>query len=99
MHANSPEHDLDQNLWLEEVLGEKPLSWVHEHNAVTTGLLKAKPEFAPAYEKVLEILNSKDKIAYVGRIGDFVYNLWTDQTNQRGLWRRGGGRAAVPATR
>ena len=88
MHANSSEPDLDPNLWLEDVLGEKPLSWVREHNAVTTGLLKAKPEFAPAYEKVLEILNSKDKIAYVGRIGDFVYNLWTDQTNQRGLWRR-----------
>lgn len=88
MHSNSSAPDADNYLWLEDVLGEKPLNWVREHNAVSTGLLKARPEFEPARAKVLEILNSKDKIPYVHRIGDFVYNLWTDETHQRGLWRR-----------
>jgi len=87
-HTNSFAPDADKYLWLEDVLGEKPLNWVREHNAVSTGLLKARPEFAPAYGKVLEILNSKDKIPHFERIGDFVYNLWTDETHQRGLWRR-----------
>ena len=83
MHSNSAVPDADNYLWLEDVLGEKPLNWVREHNAVSTGLLKARPEFEPARAKVLEILNSKDKIPYVRRIGDFVYNLWTDEAHQR----------------
>ena len=88
LHTNFSAPDADTHLWLEDVLGEKPLNWVREHNAVSTGLLKARPEFAPARAKVLEILNSKDKIPYFERIGGFVYNLWTDEANQRGLWRR-----------
>ncbi|MCF8210693.1 MAG: S9 family peptidase, partial [Rhodoferax sp.] len=50
--------------------------------------VKARPEFEPARSKVLEILNSKDKIPYIHRMGDHVYNLWMDENNQRGLWRR-----------
>jgi len=88
MHSNSTAPDADNYLWLEDVLGEKPLNWVRAHNAVSTGLLKARPEFEPARAKVLEILNSQDKIPYFERIGDFVYNLWTDEAHQRGLWRR-----------
>lgn len=78
----------DPYLWLEDVLGEKPMDWVREKNAVSTSLLKARPEFEPARSKVLEILNSKDKIPYINRIGNHVYNIWMDESNQRGLWRR-----------
>jgi len=88
MTANSTSAPTDPYLWLEEVLGEKPLAWVRERNAVSTTLLKARPEFEPARSKVLEILNSKDKIPYIHRMGDHVYNLWTDEKNKRGLWRR-----------
>src|ERR1035437_1644411 len=79
---------IDPYLWLEDVLGEKSLNWVREHNAVSTSLLKARPEFEPARAKVLEVLNSKDKIPYFKRIGGYVYNLWTDDAHKRGLWRR-----------
>ena len=88
MHSNSSAPNADNYLWLEDVLGERPLNWVREHNAVSTGVLKARPEFEPARAKVLEILNSKDKIPYFERLGDFVYNLWTDEAHLRGLWRR-----------
>jgi prolyl oligopeptidase len=84
--ANTP--DSDPYLWLEDVLDEKSLAWVGKRNAASTAELKARPEFEPARAKVLEILNSKDKIAYINRIGGHVYNLWTDEKNQRGLWRR-----------
>ncbi len=88
IQSNSSASGADNYLWLEDVLGEAPLNWVREHNAVSAGVLKARPEFEPARAKVLEILNSKDKIPYFERFGDFVYNLWTDEAHQRGLWRR-----------
>ncbi|MCF8209414.1 MAG: prolyl oligopeptidase family serine peptidase [Rhodoferax sp.] len=78
----------DSFLWLGNVLGEKPLAWVRERNSSSMTLLKARPEFEPARSKVLEILNSKDKIPYIHRLGDHVYNFWMDEKNQRGLWRR-----------
>jgi prolyl oligopeptidase len=86
--ANSESVPKDNYTWLEEVQSDRALTWVKTKNAKSTSLLKARPEFAPARAKVLEILNSKDKIPYVSRLGNFVYNLWTDEKNQRGLWRR-----------
>jgi prolyl oligopeptidase len=86
--ANSEPVPADNYLWLEDVQSDRALTWVKSKNAKSTGLLKSRPEFAPARAKVLEILNSKDKIPYVSRFGNFVYNLWTDEKNQRGLWRR-----------
>lgn len=89
MSAKSPNStEADNYNWLEEVQSDRALTWVKGHNTKSTALLKARPEFAPARAKVLEILNSKDKIPYVSRLGNFVYNLWTDEKNQRGLWRR-----------
>jgi prolyl oligopeptidase len=88
--SNTPSQDshTDPFLWLEDVLGEKPLAWVEANNAQSTTLLKARPEFEPTRAVVLDILNSKDKIPYFSRHGDFVYNLWTDDAHPRGLWRR-----------
>lgn len=37
---------------------------------------------------MLEILNSKEKIPYVSKIGDLYYNFWQDAQNIRGLLRR-----------
>jgi prolyl oligopeptidase len=39
-------------------------------------------------ERFVEILNSRDRIPYVTRHGDWYYNLWRDDKNKRGLWRR-----------
>jgi prolyl oligopeptidase len=78
----------DSYSWLEDIQGSRSIDWVNKQNAISTKLLKARPEFEPARKKTLEILNSKDKIPYFQRIGNFVYNLWTDEKNQRGLWRR-----------
>jgi prolyl oligopeptidase len=78
----------DPYLWLEEVMGDKALSWVREQNAASEKVLKTRADFAPTKTKLLEILNSKEKIPYVTRIGNHFYNLWQDEKNQRGLWRR-----------
>jgi prolyl oligopeptidase len=78
----------DPFIWLEEVLGEKPLAWVRERNADSNKVLTARTEYAPIKTQLLEVLNSKDRIPAISRRGSFVYNLWQDDKNKRGLWRR-----------
>ncbi len=84
----NPESDEDQFLWLEEVLGEKPLAWVDEKNKQSLGVLEKLPTFQPFFDKNLEIYNSSEQIAYPSLRGDYVYNFWRDATNVRGILRR-----------
>jgi prolyl oligopeptidase len=37
---------------------------------------------------VLDVLNAKDRIPYISRRGNWLYNLWQDEAHKRGLWRR-----------
>jgi prolyl oligopeptidase len=74
--------------WLEEVQGEKPLAWARQHNAKTTAVLEARPEYKPIYERTLEILDSKEKIPTPELLGETVYNFWKDDAHERGIWRR-----------
>eukprot|EP00750_Incisomonas_marina_P025281 INCI5369.2.p1 GENE.INCI5369.2~~INCI5369.2.p1 ORF type:complete len:528 (-),score=97.57 INCI5369.2:1880-3463(-) len=76
------EHD-----WLEEVASESNLEWVRAQNSDTLQRL-GNPEEAPLYGRVLDILNSKDKIPYVHRRDNWFYNFWTDDEHTQGIWRR-----------
>ncbi len=78
----------DPFLWLEEVDGAKALAWVNQQNAATTGVLTNHPKFKEVYDKTLEILNSKERIAYPSVRGEHVYNFWQDEQYPRGVWRR-----------
>jgi len=78
----------DPFLWLEEVLGEKPLAWVEEQNARSTEVLEAVPEYEPTYERTLAILDSEDRIPTPGFTGDWIFNFWQDEKNPRGVLRR-----------
>ena len=78
----------DPFLWLEDVLGDAALAWVRERNAQSQQVLQARPEYEPTRARLLEIMNSKERIPQVSRRGDYFYNLWQDQTHKRGLWRR-----------
>ncbi len=78
----------DPYLWLEDVGGEKAISWVKEENAKTQKLLEAEPLFATIRDKTLEVLNSRARIPGVGKRGAFFYNFWQDEKNIRGVWRR-----------
>ncbi|MBZ5589548.1 MAG: prolyl oligopeptidase family serine peptidase [Acidobacteriia bacterium] len=80
--------DEDPFVWLEDVQGEKALAWVKQHNALTTKVLEAVPEFAPTQKRTLEILDSKDKIPSPELLGTTVYNFWRDDVHERGIWRR-----------
>ena len=78
----------DPYLWLEDVQGERALTWVRERNAESEARLQADPGFAERKRLIREVLDSSDKIPYVTRIGGHFYNLWKDATQPRGLWRR-----------
>ncbi len=78
----------DPNLWLESIDGDKALNWVREQNAVTKQSLETLPDFEPMRERLLKIMDSKEKIPYITKYGKYFYNFWRDDKNVRGLWRR-----------
>ena len=81
------EHD-PSDLWLEEVLGERALDWVRQHNTRSLGALQSQPDYVGLHAQILGVLNASDRIPMVSRRGDWFYNLWQDETHPRGLWRR-----------
>ena len=80
--------DDDPNIWLEDVLGDKPLAWVRARNAQSRQVIEAWPRFTQTRDQLRAILDSKDQIPGVVRRGDWFWNFWRDDKNPRGLWRR-----------
>ena len=78
----------DPYAWLEDVTGEKPLEWVKQRNAEASAVLETDPQFAATTERLRTILDSKERIPFVEKIGERYYNFWRDEKNERGLWRR-----------
>ena len=78
----------DPYVWLEDVLGERALAWVHARNAESRQLLMAHPRFDAMRDGFRAVLDARDKIPYVTRRGPDFYNLWRDAEHPRGLWRR-----------
>jgi len=77
----------DPYLWLEEVDGARAKAWVAAQNARTLAAFTG-PEFERDREMFRAVLSTPDKIPYIAKRGSFVYNLWQDRDNPRGLWRR-----------
>jgi prolyl oligopeptidase len=80
----------DPFLWLEEINSSKSMQWVKTQDTITVHELEKFPQFQNIYNRGLEILNSKEKIAYPSIKGNYIYNFWQDSTNERGIWRRTG---------
>lgn len=80
--------DPDPYLWLENVTGDEALAWVREHNQPTVDALTTSERFSSLQSGALEVLDTDDRIAYVRRRGEYLYNYWRDAANPRGLWRR-----------
>jgi prolyl oligopeptidase len=79
---------VDPYLWLEDVGGAKALDWVAAHNVASTAMITRDPGFETLRAQIRGILDSKDRIPYVSRMGDYYYNFWRDAQHPRGLWRR-----------
>ena len=78
----------DPFLWLEEVQGDQALAWARARNAESAAVLDASPGFALLEQRLLAILDAKERIPHVEKLGRWYYNFWKDAANPRGLWRR-----------
>ncbi len=78
----------DPYLWLEDINGERSLAWVREQNAAALRELGSCRDFEVLQQRLLAILDSKERIPRIEKHGAYYYNFWRDATHGRGLWRR-----------
>ena len=78
----------DPFLWLEEVQGKEALAWVEKQNAVSKAEFASTPMFREIYDETLALLNAKDRLIRGTQHGKWIYSVWRDATNPRGLYRR-----------
>ncbi len=78
----------DPYLWLEDVTGDDALDWVRARNTEALAELATGDRFARIRDEVREVLDADDRIPYIRRRGEYLYNFWQDSANPRGLWRR-----------
>lgn len=77
----------DPYLWLEDIDGERALSWVRAHNENTKARYEGTKLFQDIYRCTLEALDSQDKLIYPRLMGPLVYNFWRDAQHKRGILR------------
>jgi prolyl oligopeptidase len=85
--ANTQESS-DPFLWLEDVEGDRALTWVRAQNERSLKRLTADPRYERYHKAALEILEDKSRIPFGSLRDGWVYNFWQDDVNVRGLWRR-----------
>ena len=78
----------DPHLWLEDVTGDEALAWVRERNDESLADLTGGERFTALRDDIRGVLDADDRIPYVRRRGDRLYNFWQDAAHPRGLWRR-----------
>jgi len=86
--ASKPDANTDPYRWLEDVHGERAMSWVKAENAKTMGVLEKDHRFAGLYRDALAVAQANDRIPYANFLGGQLYNFWQDSTHVRGIWRR-----------
>jgi prolyl oligopeptidase len=87
MQTNPADGSDDPFLWLEEIEGARAVGWVETENARTDSVL-CDAAYRADFDAVLKILNSDERIPFVSKSGDHLYNFWKDAAHPRGLWRR-----------
>src|SRR6266851_4282174 len=78
----------DPYRWLEDVTGTAALDWVRDRNAAALSTLATGSRFDSLRAEAREVLDADDRIPFVRRRGEYLYNFWQDAAHRRGLWRR-----------
>jgi prolyl oligopeptidase len=78
----------DPYIWLEEVQDEKALDWAREQNRLSDEALTTLPVYTELRDRFIAVFNDRERIIYPEITGEMSYNLWQDEKNERGLWRR-----------
>ncbi len=77
----------DPLLWLEDIESTRAVAWVEAQNARTDAAL-CDDAYRADFDAVTKILDADDRIPFVGKSGEHLYNFWKDAAHPRGLWRR-----------
>ncbi|GAB3592057.1 Prolyl endopeptidase [Corynebacterium faecale] len=72
--------------FLEPIDSPEALEWAEKWSGGTVDKLPTAPRTA-LQQRLLEALDTDDRIPYVSRRGQALYNFWRDATHPRGLWR------------
>ncbi len=83
-----PDTTPDPYRWLEDVNGERAITWVKAENAKTTALLEKDPRYQAIYGDALRMAQAQDRIPYAVFRGGALYNFWQDSAHVRGIWRK-----------
>ena len=78
----------DEWLWLEQVHDERALAWVKEQNERSAKALRQVAGFELMHQQALDVLTSGGRIPQVNQRGEWLYNVWRDADNPRGVYRR-----------
>ena len=78
----------DKYAWLEDINGDRQLTWVKAHNEKSAAVIEKDPHFAPLQADALNVLESPDRLPDPGFHGDMIYNTWQDAEHVRGIVRR-----------
>ena len=80
--------DDDPYAWLEDVEGERALSWVRDRNTGAEQAIASDEPFAQLSKEILDVLDSDARIPMVTKAGEWYYNFWRDAEHEHGIWRR-----------
>lgn len=78
----------DKYTWLEDVSGDRSMTWVKAENARTAKVLESDPRFAQYEADALKIAEAPDRLPTPGLRGNDVYNFWRDAQHVRGILRK-----------
>lgn len=86
--AQTPADPTDKYQWLEDVSGERSLSWVRAENQRAAKVLESDSHYAGLEAAALKVLESPDRLPMPALNGEDVYNTWQDKDHVRGILRR-----------
>ena len=75
--------DIEPKL-LDDLTAAPALKWAREWSDAT----EARLDSSALRKRIRAALDSDDRIPFVTRRGEYLYNFWRDGEHQRGLWRR-----------
>ena len=91
----------DVPVWLDEIEGDRALSWVKKQNFATCTAYEGTERFERLRSRLEAVCDSPGRVPTVSEVVGGLYNVWTDDEHSHGLWRRttwDSYRASAPVT-
>jgi prolyl oligopeptidase len=78
----------DNYQWLEDVRGDRAMTWVKAHNAASEKIIQADPHYAELQAAALKVLESPERLPIPDFREGVIYNTWRDAQHVQGILRR-----------